>query len=91
MAALRMRLHRFPGPVLGTCQVMPFGRLANFGGFTDGDRACFLAEEMGAKEVLLAGFDFENPGPSSNPIVKKRKLYWAQRLLKEIQVPVHMI
>ncbi|MGQ0535532.1 MAG: 6-hydroxymethylpterin diphosphokinase MptE-like protein, partial [Methanobacteriota archaeon] len=56
MAALRMRLHRFPGPVLGTCQVMPFGRLANFGGFTDGDRACFLAEELGAKEILLAGF-----------------------------------
>jgi uncharacterized Rossmann fold enzyme len=30
----------------------------NFGGFTDGDRCIFIAIELGAKLIVLAGMDF---------------------------------
>jgi len=43
--------------VLGTTQVKPFGKLFNFGGFTDGDRAAFMAHELGASRIYLAGMD----------------------------------
>ena len=44
--------------VLGTTQAQPIGNLYNFGGFTDGDRAMFLAVALGATEMTLAGMDF---------------------------------
>ena len=44
--------------VLGTTQAQPIGNLYNFGGFTDGDRAIFLAVELYASEITLAGMDF---------------------------------
>ena len=44
--------------VLGTTQAQPLGNIYNFGGFTDGDRALFLAVALGAKEIVLAGMDF---------------------------------
>jgi 2-amino-4-hydroxy-6-hydroxymethyldihydropteridine diphosphokinase len=37
-----------PDRVAGTCQCRPVGPLENFGGFTDGDRACFIAHGLGA-------------------------------------------
>jgi uncharacterized Rossmann fold enzyme len=46
------------GELFGTTQVEsypPF--IYNFGGFTDGDRGVFLAEEMEAKTIILAGMD----------------------------------
>lgn len=43
--------------VIGTVQVEPFGKLYNFGGFTDGDRAAFMAYELGASKIYLAGMD----------------------------------
>ena len=43
--------------VVGTTQVEPFGKLHNFGGFTDGDRAAFMAWELGASKIYLAGMD----------------------------------
>jgi len=43
--------------VIGTTQTRPFGKLFNFGGFTDGDRAAFLAYELGASKIYLAGMD----------------------------------
>ena len=46
-------------PVIGTTQIEPISDVYNFGGFTDGDRAVFLAEHFGAKEIELVGFDFE--------------------------------
>lgn len=76
--------------ILGTCQCRPFGRLFNFGGFTDGDRSAFLAERFGASAVELVGFDFEKPEPKPglDPAVKLRKLKWAKRLLGELKVEV---
>jgi len=43
--------------IIGTTQVKPFGKLFNFGGFTDGDRAAFMAHELGAGKIYLAGMD----------------------------------
>jgi hypothetical protein len=43
--------------VIGTTQIKPFGKLYNFGGFTDGDRAAFMAHELGASRIYLAGMD----------------------------------
>jgi hypothetical protein len=69
---------RLPGPLVGTTQARPVGRVRNFGGFTDGDRAVFLVHALGASSVALAGFDLDDP--SVNP-VKRKKLLWARRLL----------
>ncbi|MGZ7066927.1 MAG: 6-hydroxymethylpterin diphosphokinase MptE-like protein [Methanobacterium sp.] len=44
--------------ILGTTQSVPLGNVYNFGGFTDGDRCIFLAIELGAKFIVLAGMDF---------------------------------
>ena len=44
--------------VLGTTQAQPIGNLYNLGGFTDGDRAIFLAVALYASEITLAGMDF---------------------------------
>jgi uncharacterized Rossmann fold enzyme len=41
------------GSVLGSTQVEARPHVYNFGGFTDGDRAAFLAEEVGARRVIL--------------------------------------
>jgi len=43
--------------VIGTIQTRAFGKLHNFGGFTDGDRAAFMAHELGASRIYLAGMD----------------------------------
>ena len=51
-------LTSFFNNVLGTTQAQPIGNLYNFGGFTDGDRAIFLAVALGASEIILAGMDF---------------------------------
>ena len=44
--------------VIGTTQVMPVENVYNFGGFTDGDRCAFLADEFGAEEIVLVGMEF---------------------------------
>jgi len=65
--------------VVGTTQADPsdFDALYNFGGFTDGDRAVFLADEFGASRIVLVGFDFETAEGE-----KREKLRWARRLLR---------
>jgi 2-amino-4-hydroxy-6-hydroxymethyldihydropteridine diphosphokinase len=90
LGALRRWVPHFPGQVVGTCQCEPVGALRNFGGFTDGDRAVFLAAHFGARRVRLAGFDFERPRPKPgrDPEVKARKLAWARKLVGEAGVPV---
>lgn len=46
--------------VIGSTQVMPMNNVYNFGGFTDGDRSVFLAEELGANRIVLVGMDLGN-------------------------------
>jgi len=43
---------------IGTTQTKATGKVHNFGGFTDGDRAAFLADRFGAELIVLAGMDF---------------------------------
>jgi len=64
--------------VLPTTQAAPVGPVRNVGGFTDGDRAAFLADGFGAASLTFPGWDFEDPTVDS---VKARKLAWAERLL----------
>ncbi|MFB6133465.1 MAG: 6-hydroxymethylpterin diphosphokinase MptE-like protein [Halanaeroarchaeum sp.] len=64
--------------VLPTTQVEPRGPVENFGGFTDGDRGAFLADEFGAAELLFPGWDFDDPSVGT---AKRAKLEWAERLL----------
>jgi uncharacterized Rossmann fold enzyme len=65
--------------VIGTTQAKPLTNVLNIGGFTDGDRAVFLAKEFGARAVSAIGFDFYDN--NVNP-TKKKKLLWAKRLLE---------
>ena len=69
---------RFPGKVVGTTQAAPLPRVYNFGGFTDGDRAVFAADEMGAASITLAGFDLDDKNVDP---MKRGKLTWARKLL----------
>jgi hypothetical protein len=74
--------------LVGSTQVMPVENVHNFGGFTDGDRGVFLAEEFGAKKIVLVGMDFgNNIGKYSKKKVKdvelkKRKMVAGKRLLE---------
>jgi uncharacterized Rossmann fold enzyme len=64
--------------VLATTQAAPAGPVVNCGGFTDGDRAVFLADRCGADSLEFVGWDFDDDSVSA---MKRRKLVWAERLL----------
>ena len=73
---------------IGTTQVQPRPNVYNFGGFTDGDRAVFLATEMDARLIVVAGMDFglkigkyskDKPRSIS---VKRKKLAMGKALLE---------
>jgi uncharacterized Rossmann fold enzyme len=83
LSALDRYVYRFVGPVVGTCQCPPPPGMFNFGGFTDGDRAACICAELGARQILLAGFNFENPSSKAGKSkdLKKRKLRWAKTIL----------
>ncbi|NJE53872.1 6-hydroxymethylpterin diphosphokinase MptE-like protein [Thermococcus sp. 21S9] len=73
----------FLSRILGTCQTEPLDIIYNFGGFTDGDRAVFLAEELGAREITLVGFDFgETVGRWSKPSLKEHSPVWESKRKK---------
>lgn len=57
IARLRGIAPKLKERVIGTTQVKPPKKLFNFGGFTDGDRAAFMAYELGASKIYLAGMD----------------------------------
>lgn len=77
----------FKGPVISTCQCEPLDDVYNFGGFTDGDRALFIADHFGAEKIILNGWDFDDPAEGERKI-KKKKLRWAKRLLRYISTPI---
>lgn len=63
------------GNCLGTTQGRPFGKLYNFGGFTDGDRAVFIADSLGAKKIVLFGMDLKGKiGDASRTKMSEKKL-----------------
>ena len=60
---------------IGTTQTKPFGKIKNFGGFTDGDRAVFLASYFNAKKIILCGMDFgKRIGRFSNTKLSDREI-----------------
>ncbi|HID19528.1 MAG TPA: DUF115 domain-containing protein [Methanophagales archaeon] len=67
--------------VICTTQSRPIRNVFNFGGFTDGDRCVFLANEFGADRIELIGFDFEDEKVSER---KRKKLKWAKRLIGDV-------
>ncbi|MFQ3283608.1 MAG: putative Rossmann fold enzyme [Natronomonas sp.] len=64
--------------VLPTTQAAPKPPVCNPGGFTDGDRAAFLADARGADRLVFPGWEFDDPTVSPE---KAKKLRWAERLL----------
>jgi len=83
--------------VVGSHQVpMEISGLVNFGGFTDGDRCCFLAEYYGAKRIVLCAMDFgEYVTRYSRPDLKRdvergdeikiKKLRYAKELIEYLK------
>ena len=73
---------------IGTTEAQPFGKIHNFGGFTDGDRCVFLARYFGAKKIILLGMDFGSRIGRYSKIriydrpTKLKKLRWGKKLLE---------
>jgi len=60
---------------IGTTQTVPFEKIENFGGFTDGDRGVFLANHFQAKKIVLFGMDFgDRIGKYSETKKSERKI-----------------
>ena len=79
--------------VIGSTQVMPMNNVYNFGGFTDGDRSVFLAEELGAGRIILVGMDLGNEigryyskSTVQDSELKRAKMKAAKRLLAMLAV-----
>jgi hypothetical protein len=85
-SAIARWLPEFTGELAGSWAGPPRPGLIDVGGFTDGDRAAYLAEHVGAARILLWAFDFakvEDAAPGARAR-KLAKLKWAQRLLGEL-------
>ena len=68
--------------LLPTTQAEPTGPVRNPGGFTDGDRAAYLADELGAARLTFPGWNFDDPAVGE---LKRQKLRWAERLLSRLE------
>jgi len=73
--------------LVATTQVEPRGKVHNFGGFTDGDRAVFISMMAGARSVALIGMDFYSTTEydilaGKNLERKRRKLEIAKKLIE---------
>jgi 2-amino-4-hydroxy-6-hydroxymethyldihydropteridine diphosphokinase len=77
---------QFPGELVGSWAGPPRAALIDVGGFTDGDRAAYLAEHVGARRILLWGFDFERVKETEPAVVARKlaKLRWARTLLANL-------
>jgi uncharacterized Rossmann fold enzyme len=86
--------------VLGSTQVEPTEHVSLWGGFTDGDRACYLVSHYNPASVILAGMDFgdvvgrwSKPGHKSSFIADKRKrkkLEIASELISNLKSRVNL-
>jgi len=91
--------------VHATTQVRPRWNVFNYGGFTDGDRAAYLAHHYGAKRIVLVGMDLgyeigrysgkdftKEPGKLA---AKLAKLYIAGKLLEHLaltsKIPIYSL
>ena len=73
---------------IGTTETKQFGKIHNFGGFTDGDRCVFLGNHFKAKRIILFGMDFGykigkySKSKISNKNIKIKKLRRGKKLLE---------
>jgi len=80
---------KFKGNIIGSTQIDPsnYENINNFGGFTDGDRAIFLADYFKAKIIYLIGFDFNGKigkysfSEYKDKNLKLKKLKWCKYLI----------
>ena len=79
--ALRRLVPRFHSPIFGTTQSRPFKKIYNVGGFTDGDRAAYLASALNFRTIILIGM---NLVPKSENEVEEKKLFFAKKLLERL-------
>jgi 2-amino-4-hydroxy-6-hydroxymethyldihydropteridine diphosphokinase len=79
-AAVERWTGEFPGELVGSWAGPPEEGVIDVGGFTDGDRAAFLAEHVGAARIVLWGFDFDRVAEAERGGPKRAKLAWAKRL-----------
>jgi uncharacterized Rossmann fold enzyme len=74
--------------LIGSTQIKPVENVYNFGGFTDGDRCVFLADEFRAKEIVLVGMELKDrvsnysTDAMKNVELKKAKMIAGKRLLE---------
>jgi uncharacterized Rossmann fold enzyme len=89
ISQIKKYVPKFKKNIIGTTQINPepFENIYNFGGFTDGDRAVFLAAHFNSKKIQLIGFDFNSGiGKYSFPEkkdkhLKLKKLNWCKKLI----------
>lgn len=80
-------VHKFRN-FFGTTQAFPLYNIYNFGGFTDGDRSVFFADQFKSKEIWMVGMDFDSSigfyskKMKFNLTAKKKKLSIGKRLLE---------
>ncbi|MEZ0247838.1 MAG: 6-hydroxymethylpterin diphosphokinase MptE-like protein [Thermoproteus sp.] len=77
------RLAYAPPRRVFTVQTPPPPGTYNVGGFTDGDRAAYLAYALGARALVISGFRPDLPLKRSDPI-KAKKLALAEALLRRL-------
>ncbi|MHB1492831.1 MAG: 6-hydroxymethylpterin diphosphokinase MptE-like protein [Thermoplasmataceae archaeon] len=75
----------FNGRFIPTTQVPGYRRIYNFGGFTDGDRAAYIADFLGALSIELVDFDFSIQHGKAWNERKDAKLKIARDLLKDLE------
>ena len=77
---------KFKKNLVGTTQINPepYNNLHNFFGFTDGDRAIYLANHFNAKKIDIIGFDFDGKigkysfATYKDKTLKLKKLKWCK-------------
>ncbi|UCH72160.1 MAG: DUF115 domain-containing protein [Thermoplasmatales archaeon] len=86
---IKKYIPKLKGNLMGTIQTNPdsYDNVHNFGGFTDGDRAVYLADHFNAKEINLIGFNFFDVigkysfAKKKDIELKLKKLKWCKYLL----------
>jgi len=77
--------------IVGTTQVEPVPPIRNFGGFTDGDRAVFIAYNYKANPIILVGMDFGKiVGKRSKPWLTHDVSAWDDKL-KKLEIAYRLI
>ena len=90
ISKIKKYLPEFKKDIIGSTQIdpQPYKNIFNFGGFTDGDRAVFLASHFNAQKIHMIGFDFKGrigkySYPEKKDINQKlKKLKWCKNLIK---------